>query len=179
MGERGIPTFRAVFQQVSSNSGRRANPSERAPRWTRERRSRKRPPGRVRDETKSSAVSPATNFSLTHGEYRIGSGSACRAKPVRGAASGVSPQPDAAPLPCGSAPFETHRDSTSSRCRERYQPFVGCLRRIRSAVLFRARCCLRATSLGRAAHSPSCCANRKRCGCRGVSCCGRAAEKPL
>jgi hypothetical protein len=62
--------------------------------------------GRVRDETRSSAVIPATEFSLTHGEYRIGSGSACRAKPVRGAASGMSPQPGAAPLPCGSAPLK-------------------------------------------------------------------------
>jgi len=68
----------------------------------------------------------ATDFSLTHSEYRIGSGSACRAKPMRGAASEMSPQSDAAPLPCGSAPFETHRGSTSSRCRERYQPFGGC-----------------------------------------------------
>jgi hypothetical protein len=61
----------------------------------------------------------------------------------------MSPQPGAAPLPCGSAHFETHRG-----CRERYQPIGGCPNRIRSAVWFRVRCCLWATSLGRAARSP-------------------------
>jgi hypothetical protein len=71
-----------------------------------EKASRKGVPGRVRHETRSSAVIRATDFSLTHGECRIGSGSACRAKPVRGAASEMSPQPGAAPLPCGSAPLK-------------------------------------------------------------------------
>ena len=91
-----------------------------------EKASRKGVPGRVPDETRSSAVIRATDFSLTHSEYRIGSGSACRAKPVRAAASEMSPQSDAAPLPCGSAPFETHRGSTSSRCRE----LLSALRRV-------------------------------------------------
>jgi hypothetical protein len=50
---------------------------------------------------------------------------------------------------------------------ERYQPIGGCLHRIRSAVWFRARCCLRATSLGRDARSPPCCGNREHCGCCG------------
>jgi hypothetical protein len=43
---------------------------------------------------------------------------------------------------------------------------------------FRARCCLWATSLGRAARSPPCCVNRELCGCCGGSCCGRAVQKP-
>jgi hypothetical protein len=79
-----------------------------------------------------------------------------------GSSVGDVPQPDAAPLPLRVTPFETHRGSHLGgfRCRGRYQPIGGCPRRIRSAVWFRARCCLRATSLGRTARSPHCCATR-------------------
>jgi hypothetical protein len=48
--------------------------------------------------TDQSSVLRATDFSLTHGEYRIQWGKACRAKPKRGAASAMSP--NLSPLPC-------------------------------------------------------------------------------
>jgi hypothetical protein len=69
----------------------------------------------------------------------------------------MSPSPTLLPCPAGQPPLKLTGAATSAgfRCRERYQPIRGCPRRIRSTVWFRARCCLLATSLGRAARSAS------------------------
>jgi hypothetical protein len=105
---------------------------------------------------------------------------------VPGQARAVSSVGDVPPTrrcsfgPAGQPPSETQRGGylCGSRCRERYQPIGARPRRIRSAVWFRARCSLRATSLGRVARSPSCCGNREHHGCCGGSYCGAAAQKP-
>jgi hypothetical protein len=73
-------------------SGAARNPSDTPPKWPGN-PARKRPPGRVGDEARASAVIRATDIILTHGGYRIGPGWACRAKPERGAASEMSPNP--------------------------------------------------------------------------------------
>ena len=60
----------------------------------------------------------------------------------------------------------------------RYQPIGGCPRGIRSALWFRARCCLRATSLGRGCPLSVPLRSRMCCDCCGGSCCGAAVQKP-
>jgi hypothetical protein len=114
-------------------------------------------PGPVGRAGRASAVVPATDSYLSVACIELDRARRAGLGPCGERRRGCPPARGCSLAPCGSAPFETHRGNhlCGSRCSERYQPIGGCPRRIRPALWFRVRCCLRATDLGRSARSPS------------------------
>ena len=119
----------------------------------------------------------ATDFSLTHSEYRIGSGSACRAKPMRGAASEMSPSPTLLPCPAGQPPLKLTGAARAPGAANVISPSEGVHAVSAQQCGFgRGVASGPQVSVALPALRPVA-ANREHCGCCGGSCCGGSGLK--